>query len=201
MAQRVGLIAGSYKPFHAGHYELIRRAASENDVVKVFVGLADRGSVSGQAMEKIWKEAIEPILPGNVEVTYGGNPIGNIYKILGDANEEGSQDEFSIYSDPNDIEQNFNTLKKYAGNLIANGQIKLEAVSRASTVDVSGTQMRKWFDEGDVDMFVANLPKGIDGEFVWSTLKAMPPVAKPKVAKKKVKGEGLIREFVKLQLG
>ena len=39
---KIGLIPGSFKPYHAGHDALVRIAAGENDTVLVFSSTADR---------------------------------------------------------------------------------------------------------------------------------------------------------------
>lgn len=167
---KVGLVPGSFKPYHAGHDAMIRLAAKENDKVTVFVSVTDRDNVSGKAMERIWKEHIEPSLPDNVTIVYGGSPVGNVYKVVGDANQADSTDAFTIYSDPIDAAQNYKSLDKYAGKLVANGQVKTRAIERSSTVDVSGTQMRQWLVAGDKSQFIKNLPQCIDSEAVWALL-------------------------------
>jgi len=208
---KVGLIAGAYRPYHAGHDALIRLAAKENDRVIIFASMSDRDTISGEGMMQVWRELIEPKLPANVKVTYGGSPVGHAFKIIGDADQAGSQDVFTVYSDPDDAGR-MATLPKYAPNLTANGQVKFRSVERTSTVDVSGTQMRQWFETGDQEQFLKHLPRGIDGVRYWNILNATkldkpvpkgakkPAAKKPaaKKTKKPVQGEALLREFVRL---
>jgi len=172
----IGLIAMSAKPYHAGHDGLVRWAAGENDEVYLYVSLSDRKRpgeipILGKDMATIWSSLIEATLPGNVKVEYGGSPISKIYKQLENAN-QGSEDTFTIYSDPVDIAQSYpeNSLKKYAGNLFANDQIILKPIERSMTVNVSGTKMRQYLATGDKQNFIANLPSEIDGEAVWNIL-------------------------------
>jgi hypothetical protein len=176
---KIGLIAMSAKPYHAGHDGLIRLASKECDTVNLYVSIADRARsgevpILGKDMATLWNTLIEPSLPTNVIVTYGGSPVGNIWAFLGKANLAGSPDEFLIYGDPTDLTQNFTKelLTKYSGNLFAAGQIKLRAVERSSTVDVSGTQMRQHLEKGDKAAFVKNLPSTIDVDKVWDILHA-----------------------------
>ncbi len=205
---KIGLVPMSAKPYHAGHDGLVRIAAKENDEVHLYVSTSDRDEVSGAAMERIWKECIEPTLPGNVRTIYGGSPVGNVIKEVGDANEKGSTDTFSVYSDPEDIKK-FSVLSKYAGNLMAQHQIILRGIERSSTVDVSGTQMRQWLVAGDKASFVAHLPRALDGERVWNILTTMKPEpkkakaagAKKTPAAKEVKAEGMLRSLVRLHVG
>lgn len=197
----IGLVPMASRPYHAGHDALIRIASEENNRVIVYVSTTDRENVSGEAMTKVWKNMIEPTLPSNVEIVYGGSPVGNAFKVMGDADQAGSVDTYTIYSDTEDANR-FDALHKYAGNMVANGQIKLRAVERPSTVNVSGTQMRQWLASGDQSNFIAHLPRGIDGEAVWSLLKSSTPTKQiPKKNKKTPASEGLVREFVRLQLG
>ena len=207
---KIGIIAGSFKPLQSGHYALISMAARDNDEVHLYVSLSDRARpgevpIVGADMKKLWDETIEPSLPANVTVTYGGSPIGHVYKELGDADKAGSHDTFSIYSDPGDLKANYATLGKYAGNLLAHGQIKLRPIERSETVNVSGTQMRQWLGVGDKVNFTKHLPKAIDRDLVWRVLSARakdPP--KDLKATDRARGpraEALLRHYVKLLLG
>lgn len=179
---RFGVVAMSAKPYHAGHDMLIRTAAAENDVVKLYVSTSDRKRkgelpIRGSDMELIWQRYIEPSLPDNVEVEYGGSPIRKAYEFLGAENEAGSEDTYTIYSDPEDIERNFPaaSLEKYLGDLYAKGRIVLEPVQRSETVDVSGTMMRQWLTSGDMESFIVNLPAALQphGEEIWNMLAPM----------------------------
>lgn len=186
---KIGLIPMAARPLHKGHWGLILLAAQECDRVIIFASLSDRGEITGKAMHGVWKDLAEPLLPDNVQVEYGGSPVSKVWGVLGQANEKGSSDTFALYSDPEDIAQNYPSerLEKYAGSLYAKGAIILRAVERSSTTDVSGTQMRKWLAAGDKKRFGANIPPGMDAAEVWRRLK------KPKV-------ESLLRRYVKLLL-
>ena len=196
----IGLMPGSYKPLHAGHYAVIQLVAKENDRALLFVSTSDRDNVSGQAMAKIWKEQIEPTLPDNVEVTYGGSPVGNVWKTLGEADKAGSTDTFVIYSDDVDVEANYpdDMLIKYAPDLFGSGQIVRRPVKRSSTVNISGGKMREFLASGDKKSFLKYLPKQIDGNAVWDTLLSFTPVKKALTKKKTtVKSENFLRRVIK----
>jgi hypothetical protein len=197
----VAIIPVAGKPIHAGHYGLIMMASRENDRVELFVSTSDRDNVSGKAMKIVWDEQLEPSLPDNVNVTYGGAPVANAYALLGKASEEGSNDEFFIYSDPDDAARfNDESLQRYAPNVI----VHRKPVERTSTVDVSGTKMRAFLASGDKESFLRFMPKEIDGEQVWETLLSMPPEAKvpkkraSKKSKETLTGEGLLRRYVNM---
>ena len=110
---RIGLVPVSGKPYHAGHHSLVNTAASENDKVILFVSTSDRMRkdefpIYGADMERIWKEELEPIMPANVEIQYGGSPVRKVYQAIEGACSSGREDEvFTIYSDPQDTAQNY----------------------------------------------------------------------------------------------
>lgn len=206
---KIALEAMSTKPLHAGHYGLIMIAVKECDEVHLYVSTSDRARpgeipILGSDMLKIWKQYIEPTLPSNVRVTYGGSPIGNIYKELGDADKAHDKDTYVLYSDPEDMEVNFSdaTLKKYCPNL----KTVKRPVQRTETVNVSGTKMRQFIEKGDMKSFIKNMPKNVDARAIWDILKATadnPPEVKKtaaaKTAKKKIAptSESLLRRYVK----
>ena len=205
---KIGLIAGSYKPFHAGHMGLIEIASKENDEVHLFVSTSDRKrpgeiAILGSDMTNIWKVYLEPIMPDNVVIKYGGSPVANVYVELGEANEQGSKNTFAIYADPTDLSQNFSniSLNKYAGNLLSNKQIKLRPIQRTQTKDVSGTKMREYLATGDAASFISNLPDGVDGSAIWdilSSAKLSVVTPKQKVSKKIAQKESLLHSYITL---
>lgn len=189
----IGLVPMAAKPYHAGHDGLVRIAAKENDVVKLFVSTSDRSrtgelNVSGDTMQIIWWDYIEPTLPGNVVPDYGGVPVGKVFEELERAEAAGSIDTYVIYSDEEDIlKYTEEALTKSAPRLFSNGQIKLRGISRAETVEVSGTEMREFIENGDIVGFVALLPPAIQkhGREIFDMLVD------------DVIGEAIIRRYIK----
>lgn len=190
---RIGLVPMAAKPYHAGHDGLVRIAAKENDKVMLFVSTSDRARpgelrVSGDTMQTIWWEYIEPTLPANVVIDYGGVPVAKVYAALEKAEAEGSQDVFVIYSDEEDIlKYTDENLRKSAPRLFVNGQIERRGVSRAETVPVSGTEMREFLEDGDVIGFTALLPPAVQkhGREIFDMLQD------------EIVGESLLRRYVK----
>lgn len=195
--KKVGIVAGSFKPFHAGHMALIELASKENDEVKLFVSLSDRAEpgevhVKGSTMGMLWREEIENKLPKNVKVEYTppSSPIGKTYEFLGKENELGSDDRYVIYGVAEDLDRNFlsTSLQKYMDRLYEKGQVVLEPVSRNETVSVSGTDMRKWLHARDESSFISNFPEGMNGKRAWEMLSADgTDVISPKRRGKKIK--------------
>lgn len=169
----IGLVPLSGKPYHKGHHELILLAARENDEVHVYVSLSNRENISGATMGQIWQEHITKILPTNVHVIYtqGSSPVRYVFEELGKANEAQSKNIYKVYSDCVDI-KNYDNLHKYANDLIARNQIQLRAISRTSTVNISGTQMRTWLKLNDKQSFTSYLPPELNHDIIWDMLKS-----------------------------
>lgn len=168
------------KPYHAGHDGLVRLAAKECDVVKVFVSLSDRKRprevpIYGVDMHTIWINYIQPTLPSNVEVTYDTvAPIKKVYDEIDTDRLEEPEAELVIYSDVEDAQKNFgdDKLAKYFPDSYRAGLISTRPVERTSTVNVSGTKMRQHIQDGNLKEFTKFLPKAIrdKAESIWNIL-------------------------------
>lgn len=192
---KIALVPMAAKPYHAGHDGLVRIAASECDEVHLFVSTSARERpgempISGEAMKRIWNNFIEPSLPSNVVVTYGGSPVGNVYAELESGESQKSKDTYVIYSDDTDImKYTDDKLSKIAPKMFKRGQIELRGISREETVPVSGTEMRAMLAAGDVKAFSRFLPPSIQGnarEII-------------KILKSSIK-ESLLKQFIKSTL-
>ena len=185
---KIGLIPMAAKPYHAGHHSLVQTAAAENDQVLLYISLSDRKrkgelTIQGADMERIWKEEIEKILPGNVTPVYGGVPVRKVYEILGDAEEKLQMDVeppvYTVYSDPTDTARNYSAAyrMKYFPTVASEGYVKFageetpEAFTRGEgTPDVSGTKMRAALQCGDEAAFAEGLPAGVDKDRIFNML-------------------------------
>jgi len=175
-----GILAGSFKPFHKGHLNLIQQAAANNKHAVIFVSLADRKrnnevSIAGQDMSTIWNEHLMDIMPDNATVSFleGESPVRRIYSILGDAEKAMDGERYTIYSDPNDIMKNFDEdkIKLHFPNLVGNNKLEFVPIDRDGEFNISGTEMRTFLQDGDKANFINNLPDGIDKEEVWKILR------------------------------
>ena len=185
---KIGLIPMAAKPYHAGHHSLVQTAAAENDQVLLYISLSDRKrkgelTIQGADMERIWKEEIEKILPGNVTPVYGGVPVRKVYEILGDAEEKLQMDVeppvYTVYSDPTDTARNYSAAyrMKYFPTVASEGYVKFageetpESFTRGEgTPNVSGTKMRASLQCGDEAAFAEGLPDGVDKEKIFNML-------------------------------
>ena len=172
----VGIVAMAAKPYHLAHDVIVRTAAADNDEVDLYVSVADRSrpgelTIHGSDMARVWRECIEGTLPANVRVTYGGSPVGNVWKRLGEANRVASQAIFRVYTGKKDLEENFpeKRLVRYAGNLYRSGRVIL-VTSDERYAAITGTLMRSLLAAGDRESFVAALPDTLDRLRVWDIL-------------------------------
>lgn len=173
MGKAIALVAGSFKPYTAGHHFLISQAASTADQVILFVSNKDRARpgelpvVWKDSMELVWKQYIEKILPKNVKVKYVGVPVREIYEYLAKAEEAGSTDNlYIVYSDAEDLVRNYpaKSLMKYFPTLAKAKRIALRPFERGiDSPDVSGTMLRRFIQSGDIENFAANLPSALQG--------------------------------------
>ena len=201
---KIALVPVSAKPYHAGHHALVTMAAAENDIVKLFVSTSDRKRkgqfpILGSDMEKIWKQELEPIMPGNVQIEYGGSPVRKVYEALGNADQDPSnEDTLVVYSDPTDTAQNYpeKNLEKYCPTLRASGQCVLaaeespESFTRgAGTPNVSGTAVREMLRDGDFASFSAAMPPGVNAQNIFNILT------------QNVQSEKLLRKYIQTILG
>lgn len=215
---KIGLIPMAAKPYHAGHHSLVQTAAAENDQVLLYISLSDRKrkgelTIRGEDMERIWKEEIEKILPGNVTPVYGGVPVRKVYEILGDAEEKLQMDieppVYTVYSDPTDTARNYSAAyrMKYFPTVASEGYVKFageetpEAFTRGEgTPDVSGTKMRASLQCGDEAAFAEGLPAGVDKEKIFNMLcpiqrmKSTVEEANFRMAVKRVHRKALLKE-------
>ena len=186
----------SAKPYHAGHDGLVRIASKECDKVLLFVSTTDRARtgelrVSGDTMQLIWWEYIEPTLPANVIIDYGGIPVSKVYDELEKAEEKKSQDTYVIYSDDEDILKYTDAaLSAVAPTLFEQGRIKLRGVNRSETVQVSGTEMREFIEDEDLIGFTALLPPAIQkhGKEIFDMLQD------------DIVGESILRKYIRNSL-
>jgi len=177
---KIGYIPGGFKPFTKGHYFLVEKASHECDKVFLLVGQGDRirpgeHPIPGSAMQVVWNKFLIPIMPGNVEVSFAPSPIRVAYEKLGAADKDPTDKNIHIvYGDNKDLADNFKKekLDKYMPNLVKQKRLVLKPVERSSSVNISGTMMRKYLQLGLKDEFIQGLPDPVQakGEAIWKLL-------------------------------
>lgn len=196
------MIAGSFKPPHAGHVGLIELAASENDFVKVYISPATRARpgempVHENDVIQIWNEILIPLLPENTSVEFVHVPVKSLYDEIGRGESAGTENVYKIYSDPVDLSQRFSPeqLTKYFPILYANGQILPRPIKRTDTVDVSGTKMRAAVAAGDFETFERGMPAGT-AKAIWDILSKNAHIRTPE-KKTRRRTESVLRDYVR----
>lgn len=175
----VGLVPMSAKPFHKGHMFLIEEASKKCVDVIVYVSISDRTrkgeiTIYGEDMEFIWETIITKHLPENVRCIYGGSPVGNVYKYLGDIAELDPLNEktYAVYTGQDDAAR---YQDKYYENIKDRVWIK-EFLRGDDSPDISGTLMRSYLSNASQDklLFLDGLPdmddEGKDKEEIFNIL-------------------------------
>ena len=168
----LGIFCLSGKPVHQGHWEIIKRASTENDDAVLFVSLADRKRqhekpIYGQHMKYIWENYLVPILPLNVEIDMcTSSPIQRAYAEMGEL-EKGNV--VNLYAGKEEILNSFSRkqLNKYLGD-------KSKNVNVIQTPRVtSGTHMRELLTQGYQKEFCDLLPHDLNEQErcdIWKLL-------------------------------
>ncbi|MAF25345.1 hypothetical protein CL634_07200 [bacterium] len=184
--RKIGLVPISGKPYHRGHHALIELAGNQNDEVVVYVSISDRTRrgeypILGEAMHKVWLEEIEPIMPANVQVQYGGSPVRKIYETIIAACEENSNNIFTVYSDPADTAANYSASNRHKymaplyneGNIIFAAEENPDSVTRGlGTPNIQGSDLRSALALKDFQLFAALLPEGVNAQNIYEILTA-----------------------------
>jgi len=182
---KIGLVPISAKPYHRGHHTLVERAAQENDAVVMFVSISDRQRsgefpVMGDTMLEIWKKELEPIMPSNVRIEYGGSPVRKVYELIEVACADESTNTFTIYSDVVDTAANYDSANraKYMSPLCEKGlvvfaaEINPDAFTRGlGTPDVRGEDVRKALSEDNFLAFASAMPGDVNALAVFNMLR------------------------------
>jgi len=181
---RIGVVPGSFKPYHDGHHKMIEIASRENDIVYVIVSLSDRirpneAPIQGSQMRDIWNDHLIQILPENAKenlslLPLGQTPVRIVYEMLEDEAESNSRNVFSIYSDPRDINRySLKSLIKTIPEDFVKSNIVKRSVSMEETANVRGTDMRMWMQTRNKEKFMSGLPESLEEsskEQIWYKL-------------------------------
>jgi hypothetical protein len=163
--ESIGIIPMAGKPVHSGHWCLIEKALQHSDVVYLFVSLKDRGEGSGRMdsskMLKIWKDLLIPKLDPRVIVRFCDYPVLDANRFVRSTVSKWSRFKYTFWGDHSDVVTRWNegVLEKNFSDLLKERRVEAIGLSRRDTVEVSGTQMRQWFEESERDKFVMHLPQ------------------------------------------
>jgi len=78
----IGVFPGAFKPPHKGHFDTVKRAAQENNIVFVLISAVDRDNITSQDSLKVWN-TYKPYLPKNIHfILVSGSPVLVVYHIV-----------------------------------------------------------------------------------------------------------------------
>jgi len=78
----VGVFPGAFKPPHKGHFDTVKKAAQENNIVFVIISAIDRDNITSKESLNIWN-IYKPYLPKNVHyIMVSGSPVLVVYHIV-----------------------------------------------------------------------------------------------------------------------
>ncbi len=177
MKYQLGLIPMSAKPFHSGHYYLVKKAVTECSSVKLFIGTGNRNkgtgkSITGEKMMHLWKNFYQPYMPNknNIEFVYEGVPVRNVYEELDRIKSNEEKTSVAIYSG-NEIEKNGKTLIWNRYNKLINDSYWANTLTFVSvergidhTTKISGTDMRMYLYNSNEKDFFKYLPEYLNYE-------------------------------------
>lgn len=170
--KKIGFIGGGFKPFTKGHFFIIQKAAQDNDLVYLFIGMGDRARpgelpVTWDAMQKVWNKYLLKIMPSNVKVKPATNPVGSIYEQMMAYEESGDENvDLYVYGDETDLKTYYTEKKltKYVPKLYSQGKVHMLGFDRAKGVNISGTELRRRIAAGDAKGFMQGLPEPLQNQ-------------------------------------
>lgn len=92
----IALYPGAFKPFHRGHFEVVKRLAKEADEVVILASIADREEMSGFDSYCWIEDWCISFFPTNVRVEYTDKPILYAIKLAHENNNVGNSTLFFV---------------------------------------------------------------------------------------------------------
>jgi len=174
----IGIFVVSGKPVHAGHWQMISLASQECDEALIITSTAGRDELPPGVMIDAWKAVLEPQFhrdfPNATLIISPESPLSLAVDKMRQLKNVVSK--FVFYSDDEDARVKYSP-SKMADNIRDPAVIeKFEQrpVSRAETVQISGTRMRQFLAADDKQSFDQYVPQTLSPEMkdkYWSILK------------------------------
>lgn len=159
----IGLFPGAMKPFHQGHWELLKRALDECDRVFVYTSYKRREGFGGMKWGAIWEDFILPQMPNSNKTTFNMCvvPVGEVYNHLKFADENRQGNTYRIYGGTEDKKRYSGVQAKYP-NIIVQSVAEEQGLTYqrgVGTTNVSGTEMRQALLNHDLETFSKGCPE------------------------------------------
>lgn len=82
----IGIVPMAAKPLHAGHWNIVEKAAENCDIVYLIVSGKPRTSgnitITGEQMGEIWMKILKRYLPSNVVLSFSSTPISSTTGVI-----------------------------------------------------------------------------------------------------------------------
>jgi len=188
---KIGIFPGAFKPPHLGHFQMISRAARDNDDVYIFISPKEREGVTAEqslAILSIYSKLIPglhiKIAHKDVDPDTGegiqATPVGHAYNLIERINRDVNANTYmvTVYAGTEDDFNKrfgylFNNPEKY-GNI---GKIQAGDASTPTPTTpelakygqdkLSASAMRQAIVDGDREAFLSGIPFGVDKEKIW----------------------------------
>lgn len=165
--KQVAILAGKFKPPHAGQARVIQDIIDKNYETHVFVSPVEMGGITGKMAVDILNEYFKPSEMDRQTVFIhlaDGSPVREAFKLVSEFGNRNNANEFevNVYALSEDMGR-FKTIDRFVGNLAG-----INRYETKRTDDISGTKMREAIRNGDKESFKRGLPDGTDFDKIWN---------------------------------
>jgi cytidyltransferase-like protein len=152
----IALYPGKFKPPHAGHFDVVIKAAEIADKVIVIMSNVPKDEFTAEDSMKVWG-LYEDLLPGNVQVIISdkSSPVSEVFDIIKDK----TQDFIVLYGKGE--ESRYRAIEKDP-----NTYSNVEVVDAGTFENLNATDLRNSIRNKDLEDIQTFLPKGIDAKKV-----------------------------------
>jgi cytidyltransferase-like protein len=152
----IALYPGKFKPPHAGHFDVVIKAAKIADKVIVIMSQGSKDEFTAEDSMKVWR-LYEDLLPGNVQIIISGksSPVSEVFDIIKDK----STDFLVLYGKGE--ESRYRAIEKDP-NTYSNVKI----VDAGTFEGLHATDLRNAINNKNLEDIQKHLPKGIDAKKV-----------------------------------
>jgi len=161
----IGILAGSFKPAHLGHYMLAEQASKENDIVMVLISNQPRDMITPKMSKAIW-ELYAKSLPNLIVEITKVSPVQHTYDLIAEYNKNNPETKkVRLYCSEKDSER-FNRIEKFSNKL---AECKVILTPRFE--DISATVIRESIGKQDFESLKDVFPKQININDIVKILK------------------------------
>ena len=154
----IAIFPGSFKPPHAGHYDVVKRAAQVADEVYVIGSTKTRDNISGELSKTVWEKFYIPMLDNKVKfISAPISPVKTTYDMLEDIHAD-----VVLFVGDEDISR-FKNAHKYASKDYIT---KVQSIPRTD-IPISGTEFRSAIRSVEnIDKFIPKMPQKLKEKLV-----------------------------------